>query len=72
MDSSVGISLPDPKSIPADQLFERVTCKAIDGVAMTADDAGEGKRPPRSKADFKIECRGEKDLPEGIALERWI
>jgi len=56
----------------ADQLFERVTCTAIDGVAMTTEDAGAGKRPPRSKGDFKIECRGGKDLPNGVTLERWI
>ncbi len=56
----------------ADQLFERVTCTAIEGVAMTTEDAGAGKRPPRSKGDFKIECRGGKDLPNGVTLEQWI
>ncbi len=56
----------------ADQLFARITCKPAEGVAGTADDAAAGKRPPRSKADFTIAVHGEKDLPDGVTLERWL
>lgn len=56
----------------ADQLFARVTCTARDGIAMTAEDAAAGKRPPRTKADFEIAVHGERDLPTGVTLERWV
>ena len=56
----------------ADQLFARVSCKPVDGVAANIDDGGAGKRPPRSRADFVISVQGERDLPAGITLERWV
>lgn len=56
----------------ADQLFARVTCKAKDGVAASPADAPAGKRPPRSKDDFIIDCGGDKGLPSGVTLERWL
>lgn len=56
----------------ADQLFSRVTCKAKDGVAASPADAADGKRPPRSKDDFVIDCGGDKGLPAGVTLERWL
>lgn len=56
----------------ADQLFARITCKPVDNVAANADDAAEGKRPPRSRADFVISVQGERDLPAGVTLERWV
>lgn len=56
----------------ADQLFARVSCRPAEGVAMTAQDAESGKRPPRTRQDFVIDDGGTGGLPAGVALERWI
>ncbi len=56
----------------ADQLFAHITCEPVDGVAASADDAAAGKRPPRSRADFVITVQGERELPAGVTLERWV
>lgn len=45
----------------ADQLFARVECRCNDD-----------KRPPRAFSDYQIQIHGERDLPAGITLERWI
>lgn len=55
----------------ADQLFSKVKCDPKDGVAVSTADAVT-KRPPRSKEDFVITVQGERDLPVGITLERWL
>jgi CRISPR-associated protein Csd2 len=47
----------------ADQLFSQVTAKLLPEVK-------EQGRPPRSRTDYAIECRGE--LPEGITQEEWV
>lgn len=53
----------------ADKLFDRVTCVPADGVSIGSDVGG--KRPPRSKSDFIVQC-DDKNLPKGITLERWL
>ncbi len=45
----------------ADQLFARVECRRKDD-----------KRPPRAFSDYELKIKGERDLPAGITLERWI
>jgi CRISPR-associated protein Csd2 len=47
----------------ADQLFAKVTAKLLPEVK-------EQGRPPRSRADYRIEVEGE--LPEGVAVEEWV
>lgn len=47
----------------ADQLFARVRCDPVKEVS--------NGRPPRSRADFSITC-DERDLPEGVTVERWV
>ncbi len=56
----------------ADQLFARVTCTPVEGVAVSPPDAAADKRPPRTKSDFIIQDSGEKGLPTGVTLERWL
>jgi CRISPR-associated protein Csd2 len=47
----------------ADQLFSQVTAKLLPEVKELG-------RPPRSRTDYAIECRGE--LPESITQEEWV
>jgi len=54
----------------ADQLFARVTCTPIEGVAISPD--SNGKRPPRARSDFLINDGGDANLPKNITLERWL
>jgi len=56
----------------ADQLFSRVTCTPMEGVAVSPADASAGKRPPRVKSDFVIQDSDETGLPAGVTLERWL
>lgn len=60
----------------SDQLFARVTCTPKPGVQPLPKDieagaAAEG-RPPRSFADYELTVAGERDMPEGVSVERWI
>ncbi len=59
----------------ADRLFARVTCKPIDGVQPLPSDGqvnGNGDaRPPRSFKDYELKV-DDQNLPEGVAVERWI
>lgn len=59
----------------ADQLFERIVCKPVEGVqplpgAQSGQSATDA-RPPRSFKDYTLDVN-EKNLPDGITLERWI
>lgn len=58
----------------SDQLFARVICTPAPGVQpLPSDRDGQPDgRPPRSFKDYKLEVKGEKDLPAGITAERWI
>jgi|GEM_PF-323388 len=55
----------------AADLFSRVTCQPVNGVAMTTEAAARGHRPPRSAADFIIAIN-EAKLPAGISVEQWL
>jgi CRISPR-associated protein Csd2 len=57
----------------ADLLFKRVQCRPQPGVQPlpgTVIGDGEG-RPPRSCADYELTI-DETNLPDGVAIERWI
>ena len=57
----------------ADRLFARVQCRPKPGVQPLPGAAvgdGEG-RPPRSCADYELTI-DEKNLPDGVTIERWI
>lgn len=45
----------------ADQLFSRVVAERTDAA-----------RTPRSFSDYTIKVQGERDLPNGVTVERWI
>jgi len=55
----------------AADLFSRVTCQPVTGVAMTPESAAQGNRPPRSAADFAIALNDAK-LPAGVTVEQWL
>ena len=64
----------------ADQLFNRVRCEPVAGVqplpGREGDNAAQANgddepRPPRSAADYRIHV-DDSNLPEGIAIERWV
>lgn len=58
----------------ADKLFARVVCTPQPGVQPvpgSGDDDAQG-RPPRAFGDYQLKIEGEKDLPQGVTIERWI
>ena len=57
----------------ADRLFARVRCRPKDGVQPLPgeEDGASDGRPPRSSADYDLSL-DEQDLPNGVAVERWI
>ena len=57
----------------ADQLFSRVQCRPKPGVQPLPGDAVGDKegRPPRASADYDLTI-DDKNLPEGVTIERWI
>jgi len=59
----------------ADKLFARVRCMPKAGVQPLPGMEGEAEstgRPPRSFQDYELKIDGEKDLPEGVTIERWV
>ncbi|MCC6659989.1 MAG: type I-C CRISPR-associated protein Cas7/Csd2 [Phycisphaerales bacterium] len=61
----------------ADQLFARVVCTPAEGVQplpgeAPANGTTASLRPPRAFKDYTLEVRGEKDMPSGVTVERWI
>ncbi len=63
-------------SARADRLFARVTCEPKQGVQrLPGHHNGElmaDARPPRSFYDYSLRVLGERDLPQGVTVERWI
>lgn len=58
----------------ADKLFARVRCTPKPGVQPLPSDTDSELqgRPPRAFSDYELKIEGEKDLPEGVTIERWI
>ena len=58
----------------ADQLFARVQCLPKAGILPLAsdDDGKDNGKPPRAFSDYELKIKGEKDLPDGVSIERWI
>jgi CRISPR-associated protein Csd2 len=58
----------------ADKLFARVRCTPKPGVQPLPGEHADGQaegRPPRSFGDYELRI-DEKDLPQGVTIERWI